>query len=231
MKGLNNPIGIKSLEPRQSPFIMNPSRFTSPSNTFTDTFDNDDGWTLGSGYSIGSNKISWSNTSTVTSNKALGFTLSDTLWYMDYELTPTADNDVDMFKQFTLGLSNSTSMMAAGSNDWCTDGVAMKWADYHPETRGNDGGTTDWNSEGSNLPYGTKYYNRMERSSSTILNVDWHSDSDRTTSVGGTGSGGWGNMAINSTNIGHAYLSLGGGTGGGFTGSASNVYVYDAVAP
>jgi hypothetical protein len=27
MKGLNNPIGMKSLEPRQSPFIMNPFRF------------------------------------------------------------------------------------------------------------------------------------------------------------------------------------------------------------
>ena len=29
MKGLNNPIGIKSLEPSQSPFIMNPSRYAS----------------------------------------------------------------------------------------------------------------------------------------------------------------------------------------------------------
>jgi hypothetical protein len=29
MKGLNNPIGIKSLEPSQSPFIMNPFRFAS----------------------------------------------------------------------------------------------------------------------------------------------------------------------------------------------------------
>jgi hypothetical protein len=27
MKGLNNPIGMKSLEPSQSPFIMNPFRF------------------------------------------------------------------------------------------------------------------------------------------------------------------------------------------------------------
>ena len=29
MKGLNNPIGIKSLEPSQSPFIINPFRFAS----------------------------------------------------------------------------------------------------------------------------------------------------------------------------------------------------------
>ena len=29
MKGLNNPIGIKSSEPSQSPFIMNPYRFVS----------------------------------------------------------------------------------------------------------------------------------------------------------------------------------------------------------
>ena len=40
MQGLNNPIGIKSLEPNQSPFITNPYRFAFVSNvTWNDSTD------------------------------------------------------------------------------------------------------------------------------------------------------------------------------------------------
>ncbi len=218
-----------------APVIINPYRFAVTSSAdFIDRFDDDTGWSLGDVHAIGSGVFTstlHNGASHTNSYKSIGFTLSDTLWYMDYDMKVTGDGNEDMYKQFLIGVSNSSGKMTAGTGDWCADGSAQNWSDFHPETRGSDGATTDWNTEGSNLTHGTQYFNRMERQTSTTLQVDWHDDSDRTTSVGGTGSTGWGTLTINSTNGGQSYLSMGGGTGGTQSSVIDNVFIYDSVAP
>jgi|SaaInlV_165m_DNA_2_1040747.scaffolds.fasta_scaffold05940_2 hypothetical protein len=89
---LNNPIGIKSLEPNQQPFIMNPSRFASSGGPwFSEDFGSpsDNTWTQTStGVSItGGEAVQAAASGTdrrIASAAKVGSALSDTLWYASF---------------------------------------------------------------------------------------------------------------------------------------------------
>jgi hypothetical protein len=182
---INNPIGMKSLELRQSPFIMNPFRFAGGTWTFEDDFSGTDDWT-----DIATNIAV--NTTTdvidydarrVAAHHATSYdltTVDNTAWILRYKLiisTMTAGSEASIFYMLmsdSLGDGNS-NQDAIGSV------VIMHYSggkDFASRFTDNSGSTESTFTETATA--GT-YYIELKRESATSATIGIYSNSDYST--------------------------------------------------
>jgi len=150
-------------------------------NTFTSDYGTTGDWTkVGTKVTVDEDTAGKCDCNQATNNvdhrvyQSLGFTLSDTLWYADFELTPI---DPDCFP-FVLSASQ---IDPENNGDWC--GIQSDSAQLYAV--GMDGGSKS-TSTAINITLSTLYYLRLERTTSTNLRLSVFTDSGRTTHQSGS---------------------------------------------
>ena len=186
--GINNPIGIKSFEPSQSPFIMNPFRFASAGGwTFEDDFSGTDNWTdIGTVINV--------NTTTdvidydarrVAAQQATHYdltTVDNTAWILRYKLSITGMVTGSENAILYLLMSDNT---ASGEDDQDALGLTIMMhynggKRFYSRFADDTGYTASLFTTASNV--GT-YYIELKRESATSATVGIYSNSDYSTLI------------------------------------------------
>jgi len=218
----------------QQPFMSGgfPSMNRAVPFTFTMDYSSSSGWTLASGMSISGGTLNYvvPNDPARTSYYDISNTMSDTLWYMDWDYYETSDTATDNYGWSVIGLVAGTSEPVTGSIDCMLGYVVENWSQYRLLLSSKDGGSATNSGQSSDLTQGTQYYNRMRRDTATTNFLGAYTNSGRTslsTSVTATIP----STAANS--LTHLHHSGGNATGGSQTVTATidNVYIADGVAP
>lgn len=152
--------------------------------TFSDTFASDNWTDVGTGLGVASGvmRSTGAEAAECQSYRALGVTLSDTLWFCNFDVIMNnvtgADNDDILIFGFTAG----TSHMSA-SQDML--GIQMAAPDtFRPCYKDGAGGITT--GDAVNFAVSTQYYARLERTTATNLRLSIFTDSGRTTHATGS---------------------------------------------
>ncbi|KKM88862.1 hypothetical protein LCGC14_1254410 [marine sediment metagenome] len=153
---------------------------------FTERYDDDTGWTLSANMTISSGVLNYTAVPRTpeTSFKSLGLTLSDTLWYADWDYTETADTATDNFSWGVFCLCAGTGNPRTATQDAMMWRVVENHTDYRILITGRDG-STDTNSAQSSdiLQSASKRFPRLKRTSSTGAAGQIFSDSARTSEL------------------------------------------------
>jgi hypothetical protein len=189
MQGLNNPIGIKSLEPNQNPFIMNPYRFAGANwdweedfnATASPTWTENDSSAINVQDGTGNNRIDHVSKRDGTNNNAyvdvFGATVSDTAWIWRFHLHETTFGNANA----EIGICNESSGMI-GYVDTTADWLGMSCT----KTGTGVGSVYPAHANGAIRTLGTSIksisdgddvYMEIIRQSATSLDTDNHTDS------------------------------------------------------
>tara|TARA_R100000951_G_scaffold30177_1_gene26024 strand:- start:609 stop:1337 length:729 start_codon:yes stop_codon:yes gene_type:complete len=189
MKGLNNPIGIKSSEPSQSPFIMNPYRYTvaSSPNDFSDDFSSDNWTTYGTFNNIDSGVLNYNgkpmnNSTNICAIALADGTASDTSWVLRFtNIMDTMSYANPGGGWLFFGLSDNMSNLTSST---AQDSIGINQGAYvysiDTSVVGTDGGGLPIGSGTNGLanPTAGTYYWDVKRASATSAElVDYTSDS------------------------------------------------------
>ena len=157
--------------------------FPSDGTDFSDYYNNSTGWTLSSNMSISGGSFHYNAAPFTPENsyKDMGITLSDTLWYADYDYQQTADSNTDNWAYgihiFSAGTANPR---ISSSTDSISNQVIQNKSvfTYLLSAREN---TTNYNSaQSSAAAQDTRYYLRNLRTSATGITLQMFDDEDRT---------------------------------------------------
>lgn len=171
----------------QQPLLSfsNPSINRAVDPVFTEDYSSSTGWTLSSNMNIGSGVLNYVAVPRTPENswKSLGVTLSDTLWFANFDYNESADTAADNFSWLVFCLSAGTAEPRNSSQDMIGLGVRENLADYAMQNFARDGATITNSVGTSNLSQSTQYYPRLLRNSATEQEVQVYSDSARTTTA------------------------------------------------
>ena len=219
--------------------IIDPYKFVyGPVPTFQDDYTTDSGWTqTGTTITVDSianpNQVKFLSTSGGTTDrvtKSLGVTLSDTLWYAEFDFiftSGTTIGDDPLFLPFLLSAGTSdqggTSQDGLGFYGYKTGATSSVFM-YKKD------GASQTSSSGVTITLGTTYYIRLERTTATNLKMSVFTDISRTTHQTGSPI----NFGISSgttglTHIQHATYSAAGSSS--ITASVDNTKIYDNATP
>lgn len=220
-------------------FLINPYKFVyGPVATFEDDYTTNTGWTqTGSTITVDSianpNQLKFLSTSGGTTDrvtKSLGVTLSDTLWYAEFDFvfsSGTTIGDNPLFIAFLLSAGTSdqagTSQDGLGFMGYKSGGTSQVFM-YKKD------GASQTSSPGVTITLGTTYYIRLERTTATNLKMSVFTDISRTTHQTGSPI----NFGISSgttglTHIQHATYSAAGSSS--ITASVDNTKIYNDATP
>ena len=169
-------------------FLINPYSFGVPI-TFSDDYTTNTGWTqTGTLVTVDSGTADKLNFTNVVGNadhrvsKAIGVTLSDTLWVCEYEINITAMGALT--EAFPVFISAGTAKLRSTQDELGTT-IYNNAGTYQMAitSRLDNGGL---NSTYINFSLSTLYYIRLERTSATNCRLNIFSNSARTTHITGS---------------------------------------------
>lgn len=185
MQGLNNPIGIKSSEPSQSPFITNPYRFgvASPWD-FEDDFSTSTNWTDNGGkQTVSAGALQWSatgdgNRDTITAD-VIGGTVSDTAWVLRYKFDIATVSVQSVGNHITFGMSSEpyTSDFGAAQDSLNLKLFVRTTANRYSNSWGDNTNVNGANDTAQNTVTVTTHYMEQIRLTSTTFSNESFSDS------------------------------------------------------
>ena len=218
--------------------IIDPYKFVyGPVPTFQDNYTTNSGWTqtgttitVDSGIADQVAAVSASGASTDRVSKSLGVTLSNSLWYADfdyYATTLTANGDDP--QQSVFALASSGDDPRSGTQDnimafiYKSGGGTIYLTPYF-----RDGSTTTTGT-GIILSIATQYYVRLERTSTTNVKLSIFSDSGRTSHISGSPT----NSTAPATVTGLTTIIHGSNGAGGsiMSWNIDNTKIYNNVSP
>lgn len=249
MQGLNNPIGIKSLEPSRNPFITNPFRFASAGWDFEDDF------TSYANTTEGDSAWATNNTGMVRVNPTdddldILFTTINLANYpfIYYDLTSVSDTAwVLRFKLNVAGFTtpgnyNFSAFFGLSSNI-ATNGFGVAQDGIFLEAKFPTGGTAQYFAKDVDgaVPFGSAtdatfahnvavetIYVEIIRTSSTAYTIELFSDSAYTTSVEQE----TGTVASSTASLRYLKIGIADNSGhatGDFTATVDDVFFADGV--
>ena len=149
---------------------------------FADDYSNSAGWTLSADMSISSGVLNYTAVDgQQNSYKSLGITLSDTLWYADFDYNEASDTATDNHAWAVFCLTAGTGNPPNATQDGMIASVVENWTEYRWITQARDGSSIE--NTGQSTPHsrqGTQYYNRLLRTSATGNAFESFTNSDRT---------------------------------------------------
>ena len=199
-------------------------------NTFSDDYPDSTGWTEATNISVVSGKMKFNARAQdpVTSFKSLGFTLSDTLWYADFDFNPSAQGGSGGRRFAVFALCAGTGVPRTATQDafmW-TLGAA---SDYQHGWNAKDGGSEGSASNTTDVVFGLNYA-RLLRTSATGITTALFTDSGRTSHISGSPVAGTAqSTTILLTHLHHASAELNGDET--LTATIDTTVVNDAVSP
>ena len=171
--------------------IQNPAflAIKSASATFEDDYTTNTGWTqVGTLLDVDNIVADKVGATAVTSDaervsKSLGVTLSNTLWYAEFELNVVSQSTDAELLPFLLAAG--TAAPASSTQDYC--GFDVYELSVIPRFRVHArNGSTNTYGTAINGVYNTLYYFRLTRTSATNLTLSIFTDSARTTHLSGS---------------------------------------------
>ena len=151
---------------------------------FSDDFSSDNMTDVGSGVGVSGGKLQMINAQGGNNRswQSLGLTLDDTAWVARYDYLLGSGTTVD-------GQPTYAITMTAGSGDPIRGDACMTQVNNTStfNVTSYDGGSAGSLSSPS-VPFSTdtKYYLDLIRSSSTVLDIDWYTDSGYSTHISGS---------------------------------------------
>ena len=164
------------------PMIMNPSRF-GVSDNLLDSYDSAAGWTLDNYMTITGGQFVYTSAQHTASNstKPLTVTLSDTLWYADFDFSQSADNFNDNHGMLLFNIQAGTGDPNTASADRISWVEVMNYSDSRGLLTSKDGATVNNEAAASpDLVNGTRYYHRLQRDSATQCHWQAFTNAGRT---------------------------------------------------
>ena len=216
--------------------IIDPYKFVyGPVPTFQDDYTTNTGWTqVGTTITVNSGTAGKADGTSVPANadhrvhKALGVTLSNSLWYADFEFNITAVGE---------GAQGSIAWFSAGTGrmrDGSTDGLGV-WI-QRPGGTPQIGivkadGATVGVSTTQTLPLSTLFYCRFERTSTTNARLSVFTDSARTVHQTGSPINYTIDATITTLSIIQHTSDASGGSAATWSGTVDTMRVYDGISP
>jgi|TARA_R110000751_G_scaffold3028_1_gene15643 hypothetical protein len=152
---------------------------------FIDDYSSDSGWTLGNYMSITGGQFVYTNAQHTNSisTKGMGLTLSDTLWYADWDFDQTADNFTDNHGMMIHNIQSTTGDPNTNGSamNRCSVSLVQNYSNYRAAISSKTGTTT--NNEPAvttDLANGTRFYYRSLRDSATQQTMECYTNSGRT---------------------------------------------------
>ena len=201
--------------------------------TFSDDYTTNSGWTqTGTTVTVDSGTADKLDFTAVVGNadhrvsKAIGVTLSDTLWICDYEINITAMGALT--EAFPLFISAGTAKLRSTQDELGT--TIYNNAGTHQMAITSRLDNSGLNSTYINISLSTLYYIRLERTSATNVRLNIFSDSGRTSHIAGSPV----NYTINSgigglTTVQHS-SDDGAGNANTINLTIDNLKIYDGVS-
>ena len=209
-------------------FLINPYRFGTAA-TFSDDYTTNSGWTqvgttitVNSGVGGKAAAVSTLDNAGAYIHKSLGVTLSDSLWYANFEF----ERDTAGTNSFFFVVSAGTALAFNATQDML--GVVADTGDIRSCAK--DGAAAVTNGTFMALTTDVNYFCRLERTTTTNLKLSVFSDSARTTHITGSPQ----NQTIGATIGSLTHLQHGSRTDGGGGASSwriDNTNIYNGVAP
>ena len=166
--------------------VIASGKVTGPTPDFEDDYTTNTGWTqVGTNItvnSVGNPDVCYFNADDANNdekdNKQLGFTLSDSLWYADWEMK-TISGSVDWFSNPYMLTSSTGKTQSADAIGIRIQGGTGSAANCFAIRY--DGGVGAASAAKIDLTTTTLYYFRLERTSTTNIKLSVFTDSGRTT--------------------------------------------------
>jgi len=208
---------------------------------FEDDYNSDVGWTQVGGNTIGDRVVvdsaespgvalfdDISNNADHRVHKALGLTLSDDVWFADFEFTFSALTGDPQMNVYTL--SAGTGDPAVASQDAL--GVLTNPQGFNLFFKDGAGGLTFGGTTTTALTLGTNFFCRLERVSSILTRINVYTDAARTIHFGNSPQ----TFAVPATVIGlttlqHSGASNGSGGSRFITAEIDNTKIFNGVEP
>ena len=209
-----------------------PATWTSRPS-FSDNYSSSTGWTLSTNMSISGGTFNWNSTPFTPeySYKPLGLTLSDTLWYADFDYAQSAQSMSDNWSYGTFMLTETSGNGMTTSDDsigaFATNNRSVyKWyLGVDDEGTATNTGISDVASANT-----TRYYMRLLRNTATSSTLQQFTDPARTITFATALT----QTSVPSTIVGLSYLQHSSGTStqsSNLTATMQNVKIYDGEAP